>query len=115
MAAAPVVSYEAYQTMSAIYLTLLRQLETATGENKWLEIGPPDDPVALQEKVRQAIAPLKLDESSILYSDYQKTQQFVLDGSRVDRTEMSALGEYLRETGMRYAVSADAMLPADAE
>jgi hypothetical protein len=105
-----VPSVETLEQLSEIYLYLWRQLENVAENNKWLEIRPENN-AALQERVRSMVDSLSPAASSLLSSDFRKTQELLLSGPHVNATEVAAFREYLRDNGLRYAQIADSMIP----
>jgi len=109
--AGPKMQAEAYEVLSEVYLALWRQLENLSVDNKWFDIRPVSGSL-LQEDIRRTIESLRPDPSSTLFSDYQKTQELLLDGRAGDNVDVAGFREYLRETGLRLAQQADAMTAA---
>jgi hypothetical protein len=104
----PKMPAETYEVLSEVYLGLWRQLENLTSENKWFEIRPVSGSL-LQDDIRRTVESLSPDPSSTLFSDYQKTQDFLLGSRTTENLEVAGFREYLRETGLRLAQQADAM------
>jgi hypothetical protein len=109
--AGPKMPVETYEVLSEVYLALWRQLENLSVDNKWVDIRPVSGSL-LQEDIRRTIECLGPDPSSTLFSDYQKTQELLLDGRAGDNVDVAGFREYLRETGLRLAQQADAMTAA---
>lgn len=96
------VSAEGYEQLSDVYLMLWRQLENVARDNKWLDIRS-DDGATLQGEVRRAIETMNADRSSVVFSDYQRTQQLLLNGPHANAPEIAVFREYLRDNALRYA------------
>jgi hypothetical protein len=98
-----------YEQLSELYLMLWRQLDNCAEENKWLQIRP-EDASTLLEQTRAAIETIAPDPSTVLFSDYQRTQKLLLSGPRLNTTEVAAFREYLRDNALRYAQMGDQLL-----
>lgn len=109
-AGSAVTSIETYEALSEIYLKLWQQLERVVRTDHWLEIRE-EKAADLQDKVRTAVEAMSPDPSSLLFSDYRNTQDLILRSPHTNTTEAAPFCEYLRDTGLRFAQIADAMLP----
>jgi hypothetical protein len=113
MAPKPEISEEErYQRLSDLYLTLWKQLDSLSGNTKWLEIRPASQ-VDLQREAEVVLAELKpcFRESDVLADvidkDFRKTHRFLEGAGEIDGMNLEVFKDYLRDHALRYAQAAD--------
>jgi len=87
-------------------LTLWKQLDLISRENKWLEIGAadPDELKNRAETILKECCPGPVSElTSVIYKDFEKTQAFIEGASEIEGTTLDVFKDYLRDHALRYA------------
>ncbi len=103
------ISIIAHEALSELYLLLWQQLDSLDEASKWLQIKPRLDG-SLLEEVNRRIDLLAPHPTSVLFADFNKTQDFVHKSGVAEAGDLAGFRDYLRDQGLRYAELADQML-----
>ena len=115
---------EQAERLGRLYLSLWRQLDLLSGEDKWLDVEI-TDPSNLKSFVERNMGELKnlLDDADLLVeveNDYRRTQEIVdrpRPGEAIspqERAEWAGFKDHLRDRGLRYDDAADGKLRSSA-
>ena len=110
--------------LGRLYLSLWRQLDLLSGEDKWLDVEA-TDPSNLRSFVERNMGELKnlLGDADLLKTvenDYRRTQEIVdklPPGNAIsqrERAEWAGFKDHLRDQGLRYDDAADGKLRSSA-
>ncbi|MCP5116637.1 MAG: hypothetical protein GY953_37900 [bacterium] len=103
---------EKHEALGDLYLSLWKQVDSLSGDGKWLDLGP-ISPADLKSHTEGAMALVRrwvrdADVLEMAERDYLRTQNVIAAAATSDPdTELPAFKDYLRDQGLRYDEAAD--------